>query len=121
MWDLIVSVPDLCLSFYFEVDNLYNQKYFNGSGPWVCQRLYIPLHQFLHHYSSTAHCHPLLKQSKISLPPQHGSVRADKTVVSCLSKCLALSPLATIHFQQFSVFPGRTCQKENDTAVGSEE
>ena len=28
MWDLIVSVPDHCLSFYFESEVLISDKYF---------------------------------------------------------------------------------------------
>ena len=39
MWDLIVSVPDHCLSFYFKTSI--------NSSPWTCKHVVIKISKFV--------------------------------------------------------------------------
>ena len=41
MWDLIVSVPDHCLSFYFK--GLYMYKYSTSDNVWLGQHISLRL------------------------------------------------------------------------------
>ena len=44
MWDLIVSVPDYCLYFYFDCDNL---DFGNGIWPACCKNYNVGVFYFI--------------------------------------------------------------------------